>query len=76
MLDLCKLLDPSHSQIDELIQKMKEKRAGIDDCKNISQFAQSVKQWTESYQQWSKDHQIERAVANAEKTRKEKEAHP
>ena len=33
MLDLCKLLDPSHSQIDELIQKMKEKRAEFYGCK-------------------------------------------
>ena len=33
MLHLCKLLDPSHPQIDELIQKMKEKRAEFYGCK-------------------------------------------
>jgi hypothetical protein len=33
LLHLCKLLDPSHPQIDELIQKMKEKRAEFYGCK-------------------------------------------
>ena len=33
MLDLCKLLDPSHPKIDDLIQMTRVRRAEIDGCK-------------------------------------------